>query len=97
MEFGILTLTANNSAVAAKLRQMAPELTRQLQLQAGEVTGIQVKVQVAIPHNPHSASPSVVSVTGKRQLNELAESLNDSPLKTALQRLAGINKRGLPE
>jgi len=88
MEQGVLILAANNGAVAAKLRQMTPELIKQLLLQGCEVTGIQVRVQVTIPPQPISVSPAAISNQGKQHLNMLAETLNDSPLKHALQRLA---------
>jgi len=93
IEHNILTLAANNSAIAAKLRQMAPELVRQLQLRGCEVTGIQVRVQVTSPQSTPTATTVSMSPEGKQQLNDLAETLEDSPLKSALQRLAGI-KRG---
>ena len=93
IENGTLTLTANNSAIASKLRQMLPELLKHLQLQGCEVTGIQVRVQVTIPPNKVTAPPSMISVSGKHQLNELAKSLGESPLKTALQRLAANNTK----
>ncbi len=92
IEQGILTLAANNSAVAAKLRQMTPELIEQLQLHGCEVTGIQVRVQVTLPPNARPATPATLSTHGKQQLIELAASLNDSPFKSALQRLAEKNK-----
>lgn len=89
-ELGILTLAANNSAVAAKLRQMTPELVKQLQLRGCEVTGIQVRVQVDNPINTHLAAPASMSAEGKQQLNKLADTLAESPLKSALQRLSRI-------
>ena len=92
IEDRILTLAANNSAVAAKLRQMAPELITQLQLHGCEVTGIQVRVQVGFQPAKHPNTPASVSTEGKQQLSDLAASLKDSPLKMALQRLAGITK-----
>jgi len=94
IESNVLTLAANNSAVAAKLRQMTPELVRQLQLHGCEVTGIQVRVQVTSPPAAHTAIPASLSVRGKQQLSELAATLCDSPLKSALQRLAANKKRG---
>ena len=93
LEQSILTLAANNSAVAAKLRQMTPELVRQLQLHGCEVTGIQVRVQVTLPPVTHTAIPASMSAQGKQQLTELAATLTDSPLKSALQRLARCKKR----
>jgi hypothetical protein len=94
LEHHVLTLAANNSAVAAKLRQMTPELVRQLELCGCEVTGIQVRVQVTLPPPPHTASSSSMSASGKQQLTDLAATLNDSPLKSAIQRLAGYKKAG---
>jgi hypothetical protein len=94
MEQKVLTLAANNSAVAAKLRQMTPELLRQLQLRGCEVTGIQVKVQVTSPPHARATVRVSVSAQGKQQLSELAATLSDSPLKSALQRLAGNKKQG---
>lgn len=93
LEHGILTLAANNGAVAAKLRQMTPELVRQLQLRGCEVTGIQVRVQVTLPPITHTATPASMSAQGKQQLSDLAATLTDSPLKSALQRLAGNKKK----
>jgi hypothetical protein len=93
IEQGNLTLMANNSAVAAKLRQMTPELLKQLQLQGSEVTVIQVRVQVTItPDKPAAPHPALISTQGKVHLNVLADSLLDSPLKLAIQRLAGSKK-----
>lgn len=83
-----LVLAADNAAVAAKLRQLAPQLTLQLRQMGVEVTGIQVKVQVSAPrHTPVSAGRTL-STAGQQQMNSLAESLPDSPLKNALLRLA---------
>ena len=83
-----LVLEADNAAVAAKLRQLAPQLTQKLRQMGVEVTGIQVKVQVSTPRrNPVSAARTI-STAGQQKMNSLAESLPDSPLKTALLRLA---------
>jgi hypothetical protein len=93
IELGVLTLAANNSAVAAKLRQMTPELLRQLQLQGCEVTGIQVRVQVTQPAVPKPHITHKISNQGKQTITELADKLADTPLRRALQRLIG-NKQG---
>jgi hypothetical protein len=92
LEQKILTLAANNGAVAAKLRQLAPELTKMLQNKGCEITGIQVKVQVTLPAAECTPAPPMLSATGRKRLIELAVELPDSPLKSALQRLA--NKTG---
>ncbi len=82
----ILTIATQNSAVAAKLRQLAPTLTHAFQDGGYEVTAIQVKVQVTPPPRlPRQPRP--LSVAGKRQLTDFAKNLRDSPLKEALNRL----------
>ncbi len=83
----VLTIAADNSAVAAKLRQMTPDLLRNLQNIGQEVTLIQVRVQVSQPPPVAAVAKPVLSQSGKQQLNELADTLPDSPLKRALQDL----------
>ena len=83
----ILEIAADNGTVAAKLRQLAPEFTRLFQGRGYEITGVQIRVRVTMPvmaRPPRSAS---LGVTGRQQLVDLAVKLQDSPLKTALQRL----------
>ena len=88
LEQQTLILAANNGATAAKLRQLAPELARLFQSAGCEVTGIQVRVQVAMPPAKRAHTPATLSATGRKRLMELAVELPDSPLKSALQRLA---------
>ncbi len=83
----ILTIAAYNSAVAAKLRQMAPDLLRHLLEHGHEVTVIQVRVQVSPPPPASVAIKPALSSSGKQQLSELAGTLPDSPLRRALQEL----------
>ena len=83
-----LTLAANNSAMAAKLRQLAPDMIQLFQKRGCEVTRIQVRVQVTLPPAVRAFTPASLSATGQKRLNELAVGLPDSPLKNALQRLA---------
>lgn len=94
LERNILLLAANNGAVAAKLRQLAPELARLFKDKGHEVTGIQVRVQVTTPPLKRSATPTTLSVNGRQTLNDMADKLPDSPLKSALQRLARNQKKG---
>lgn len=88
-ESQVLILAADNAAVAAKLRQLAPQLALQLRQMGVEVTGIQVRVQVGMPPQRRPAGPRTLSSSGRQQLGQLAGTLaDDSPLKRALQRLA---------
>jgi len=88
LERQVLTLAANNSAIAAKLRQIAPTLTKMFLDGGCEVTGIQVRVQVTFSPPAESIVRPVLSRAGRNRLVELAAGLPDSPLKNALQRLA---------
>lgn len=83
-----LVIAADNGTVAAKLRQLGPEFTQLLQNRGYEITGIQIRVQVALPVTTRPPRPTSLSSIGRQQLVDLTVKLKDSPLKTALQRLA---------
>jgi hypothetical protein len=83
-----VVIAATNGAVAAKLRQMAPELISLFQARGCEVTGIQIKVQVANPTPVIQPKPRQLGKAARDALNELDENLAESPLKSALRRLA---------
>lgn len=87
----VVVIAADNGAVAAKLRQMTDELISLFQARGCEVTGIQIKVQVTAPPPVGSPQPRVLSKAAQDTLTELEENLADSPLKTALRRLAKRN------
>lgn len=84
----VLFISADNGAVAAKLRQIAPQLAELFRNAECEVTRIQVKVQVAAPPARPASTPIRLSVAGRERLSELAGELPDSPLKSVLHRLA---------
>ncbi len=92
MERGILTLSANNGAIAAKLRQLAPDLAMQLRDKGCEVTSIHIKVQVSPKAEVHQPKAAKLSATDRQHFAELAAHLPDSPLKQALQRIARHEK-----
>lgn len=83
-----VVIAAANGAVAAKLRQMTSELISLFQARGCEVTGIQIKVQVANPTPVTQPKPRQLGKAAQDALNELEENLAESPLKTALRRLA---------
>ena len=87
---GTLFLLAENAAIAAKLRQLAPRLLTTFQIQGVEVTSIRIGVQVgegpAQPQSLRKIKP--LSVETIENLQHLAEALDDSPLKQALTNLA---------
>ena len=87
---GLLVISADNAAVAAKLRQLAPRLLSHLGKAEIQVTGIRVDVQV----KAHKIKGEE-EVTGRglpsdaiQKFSGLAERLPPSPLRTAVMKLA---------
>lgn len=87
LQLGTLSIAVANPTVAAKLRQLAPELVVMLQNRGCEVSGIRVKVQVAYARTPPKHVPRILTKTAQNALNELSESLGDTPLRHALQKM----------
>ncbi|OGS91502.1 MAG: hypothetical protein A2Z95_09480 [Gallionellales bacterium GWA2_60_18] len=92
LQHGMLNVAAANASVAAKLRQLAPELVVLLQNRGCEVSGIRVKVQVSCAASPPQHAPRRLGKTALDALGDLGSRLEDSPLKRALQKM--IRKKG---
>ena len=84
---GELILFADNGAVAAKLRQIAPRILISLRQRGYEITGIHLQVQVRIRDNPLPQKQISLSSEARNAIDLLSERLNASPLKAALRRL----------
>jgi hypothetical protein len=86
---GTLFLSAENAAVATKLRQLAPSLLLKIRKREAEVTGIKIAVQVKeITKTPQStAEKGGLSAENVRVFRELLDSLPHSELKRALRNL----------
>ncbi|MCX7193402.1 MAG: DciA family protein [Proteobacteria bacterium] len=85
---GTLSIATSNGTLAAKLRQLAPELVTKLQDRGCEVSGIRVRVQVSYAPVVHKPPPRILSGAAQTQLHELSASLSDSPLKLALEKFS---------
>jgi hypothetical protein len=87
---GTLFLLAENAAIAAKLKQLAPRLLSAYQKQGGEVTSIRIEVQVKEPAPSASSKrqPKRLSLEAIDNLERLAASIEECPLKRALLHLA---------
>jgi hypothetical protein len=87
---GTLTLLAENAAIAAKLKQLAARLLASYQKQRCEITSIRIEVQVRESALVAAAKPEPkrLSIETIKNLEHLAEQLEDSPLKQALTRMA---------
>jgi hypothetical protein len=88
LQLGTLSIAVANATIAAKLRQCAPELVIKLQNRGCEVSGIRVKVQVSFDRIPPKPAPHKLGKTAQDALNGLSLSLDNSPLKTVLERMA---------
>lgn len=89
LKAGTLIVLADNPAVAAKLRQLAPRLLKHLQKQQPEITGIRVGVQVKT-HKikaEHEVTKHPLPPEAIKNLGGLADGLPPSSLKSALARL----------
>lgn len=85
-----LILAADNSAIAAKLRMLAPQLVQKLRQMGVEVTGIRVRVQVGTPARHSAPKRRTLGATGRQQMARLADNLPDSPLKNAIKRFSTL-------
>jgi hypothetical protein len=88
LQLGTLSIAAANATIAAKLRQLAPEMVVKLQHRGCEVSGIRVKVQVSFDRGQRTPVPRKLSKTAQNALKGLSLNLDDSPLKSALERMA---------
>ncbi len=85
---GTLNVAVTNGTLAAKLRQLAPDLVAKMQDNGCEVSGIRVKVQVGYATAPVKPAPRILSQSAQQQLHLLSERLDDSPLKQALEKFS---------
>jgi len=88
LKMGTLSIAVINATIAAKLRQLVPEMVAKLQNKGCEVSGILVKVQVSFNRGNHLPPPRKLSKTTQNILSDFSQQLDTSPLKTALTKLA---------
>jgi hypothetical protein len=95
VEAGVLILLADNAAVAAKLKQLAPRLIASCRENAVEVTSIRVEVQVGAGRAaaPPQRKKKPLATEIIDNLESLADSLPDSPLKQAVRNMAARQRR----
>jgi hypothetical protein len=87
-ETGELLLYADNGAVAAKLKQLAPRILVFFKQRGIEVTGVRVQVQVGFHTKPLPQKQIFLSRAGGDAVLGLAGRISDPALRAALQRLA---------
>ena len=94
LQSGTLSVAVANAVIAAKLRQLVPEFIVMLQNRGCEVSGICIKVQVSFHRSQPAPTPRKLGKTARRALNELSQSLGDSQLKLALNKMIETNDYG---
>ena len=83
-----IVIHAVSGAVATKLRQMAPSLAGDFSRMGVECNEVQVKVQAhKIEAQSRTSTQKPLSIKTSDELNGLAGSLPDSPLRAALESL----------
>jgi hypothetical protein len=92
---GTLFLVADNTAIAAKLRQLAPSLLINFQKQEPQITGLRVEVQVSELADKPDKSPTKYGLPIEviDDFKKLSERVNDPALKSALARLVRRHSR----
>lgn len=86
LQDGVLVVYANNGAIAAKVRQLAPTLLEKFQKKGLEVTAILVRVQADF-RPPRERPPKTLRLgsAGVASLRQLAGRLEESPLRRAIE------------
>jgi len=90
---GKVVIFAENNAIAAKLRLMEPAIVAELGRRAGNLTGIEVRVQVAMPRPAQPGHPEMrLSPAAGAALRQLEDRLPESPLRAAVRSLAAKSR-----
>jgi len=77
LQSGTLSVAVANATIAAKLRQLVPELVVMLQNRGCEVSGIRIKVQVSFSRSQPAPTPRKLGKTARDALTELSQTLGD--------------------
>jgi hypothetical protein len=85
---GVLFLLAENAAVAAKVKQIAPRLLASYRRSGWQVTEIRVGVQVDGTAAPPPSRKPNLSIGAAKDLRQLANTISDPALRSAIGRLA---------
>ena len=86
---GTLLIAADNAAVAAKLKQLAPSLLASIRKTEADITGIRIEVQVkgALHERPRKSNKSALSTDAIKKFEELEKRIPAGDLKSALGNL----------
>ena len=93
---GTLFVGADNAAVAAKLKQLAPRLLASLQRTETEITKIRIEVQVSgrASERAYVSHKAALTTDTTKKFDALAAQVRDPGLKSALERFARRHRSG---
>ncbi|HEX2826720.1 MAG TPA: DciA family protein [Burkholderiales bacterium] len=96
---GTLFVFADNAAVAAKLKQLAPRLLAAIRETEAEINQIRIEVQVRGRQGVSFATSrkKPLSEATVRRFGALAQTMPEGPLKAAVARLAARHQAALDE
>jgi len=84
---GSLSLYADNGSIALKLRQLTQSLLAKLRTRGLEIDSIRILTRVKPAAKPLKRPKPVMGEKGRASFRELADSLEGSPLKSAVESL----------
>jgi hypothetical protein len=91
---GVLCVTADNGAVAAKLKQLAPTVLAAIRKNEPEVTGLRIEVQVRESPAPKPRqSQKTLSPQAVEYFDALSQQVGGEDLKLALANLVTRHRR----
>lgn len=91
---GVLALFAAHNALAARLRHLEPRLLADLQARGWAVDSLRIRVRPQSMKDPAPPKQARMSPAGASALQELADTLEPSPLQEALARMASRHRQG---
>lgn len=92
---GTLLISAENAAIAAKLKQIAPTLLASIRKSEAEITAIRIGVQVsgALRERRPESKKTPLSADAIQEFEALEKRMPDGDLKSALARLVRRHKK----
>lgn len=90
---GVLALFAAHNALAARLRHLEPRLLSDLQQRGWPVQSLRIRVRPQPVKEAPPIKQARMTRAGAEALHELSESLEASPLKAALARMAARHRK----
>lgn len=90
---GVLTVHADNGAMALKLKQMAPTLLGAIQERDASILSVRIIVQIEDRNQARKRNKPQLDAMGCNILAEFAQNLQDTPLKSAISNMVQRHKR----